>query len=104
MPEIHKRIILQPLEFSMKHNYFWFGESFYLQNKGAAKGDKFAPSMAKHYLDKWEEDIDLTDKKRSLYCGEDTSIIYYSHLENLTFDPLCIVVQKMWFICCSALQ
>lgn len=36
----------------MGQNYFWFGGTYYLQNRGMAMGAKFAHSMAK-----WKEDV-----------------------------------------------
>lgn len=49
--------ILALLDYAMSHNFFWFGGSYYLQNRGVAMGAKFAPSMANLFMAKWEEDV-----------------------------------------------
>lgn len=45
------------LEFSTKHDYFWFENMFFLQERGVAMGAKFAPSLANLCLAKQEEDV-----------------------------------------------
>lgn len=44
------------LDFAMGWNYFWFGGSYYLQDKGVTIGAKFAPSMANLLMAGWEDD------------------------------------------------
>lgn len=43
--------------FVTTHNYFWFHGHFYLQNRRVAMGAKFAPSLANHFMAKWEKGV-----------------------------------------------
>lgn len=44
------------LHFVTKHNYFWYNNDFFLQQKGVAIGAKFVPSLANIFMARWEED------------------------------------------------
>lgn len=47
--------LIELLEFATKHNYFWFDQRYYLQQRGVAMGAKFALSLANLFMAKWEE-------------------------------------------------
>lgn len=50
-----REFVFSLLDFAMGRNYFWFGWSYYLQDRGLAMGAKFALSMAYLFMAKWEE-------------------------------------------------
>ncbi|XP_077341766.1 suppressor of cytokine signaling 5 isoform X1 [Lithobates pipiens] len=57
LTQIQIDFILALLDFAAKHNYFWFDNQFYRQDKGVAMGAKYAPSLANLFMAKWEEDV-----------------------------------------------
>ncbi|XP_068113208.1 uncharacterized protein [Hyperolius riggenbachi] len=48
--------LLQLLEYILKHNFFLFNNTFYLQIRGVAMGAKCAPSVANLFLGWWERE------------------------------------------------
>lgn len=58
--------VIELLEFATKHNYFWFDKKNSLQQRGVAKGAKFAPSLANLFVAKWEEDVFYSEHRPSL--------------------------------------
>ncbi|XP_075448365.1 uncharacterized protein LOC142490239 [Ascaphus truei] len=47
--------ILDAILFILEHNYFLFGDDYYLQICGTAMGTRFAPSYANLYMGLWED-------------------------------------------------
>lgn len=78
IPGIQCEFILDLLQFSMIHNYFWNQGSYFLQKKGVAMGDKFAPSMANLFMTKWEEDVVLHNRRPE-------SVIWKRFIDNIFF-------------------
>lgn len=50
IPRIQKIFIMDLLHCATKHNYFWYNNNFFLQQKGVAIGPKFAPSLANLFM------------------------------------------------------
>uniref|UniRef100_A0A8C5LSF6 Reverse transcriptase domain-containing protein n=1 Tax=Leptobrachium leishanense TaxID=445787 RepID=A0A8C5LSF6_9ANUR len=46
--------LAEAMKFVLKHNYFWFENTFYLQVCGTAMGTRFAPGYANLYMHSWE--------------------------------------------------
>lgn len=44
VPIVQQRYIMELLQFATKHNYFWFNNQYFLQQKGVAMGAKFTPA------------------------------------------------------------
>lgn len=60
--QIH--FIMELLEYEASHNYFWFEKQFYRQDRGVAKGAKYAPSLAN--LFRWEENVHYVCRRPQL--------------------------------------
>ena len=50
-------VIIQSIEFILKHNYFNFGNQQFLQVKGTAMGTKMAPQYANTFMTNLEENV-----------------------------------------------
>lgn len=75
---IQKDFVLRLIDFTMSHSYFWFGSSFYVQNRGVVMGAKFAPSMANMFMAKWEEDVIYANRRPELFGkGEIDDVLPY---------------------------
>lgn len=51
-----RRLILEGLRMAMENIFFWHTHKFYKQIKGVGMGNKYAPSVANIFLNKWEEE------------------------------------------------
>ena len=51
-----RRFILEGLRMAMKNNFFWHDHRYYSQIKGVGMGNKYAPSVANIFLNKWESE------------------------------------------------
>lgn len=49
--------ILRLLQFSMEHNYFYYGGEYYLQSTEVAVEAKFVPSLTNLFMALWKNDI-----------------------------------------------
>lgn len=59
-----QRIFLQNvLDFCLFHNYFWFGNNFFIQKREVAMGAKFAPSLANLFMGEWEDKVVFHERR-----------------------------------------
>lgn len=68
--------ILEGLEMAMNSNYFWYKGDHYFQTKGVAMGARYAPSVAKLFINKWEEE--------QIYSVERPNLKFYrGYIDNI---------------------
>ncbi|XP_063805763.1 uncharacterized protein LOC134984051 [Pseudophryne corroboree] len=57
LTDLHQKFILDSISFILRHNYFTFLDTFYLQVMGTAMGTRFAPSYANLYMGEVEDQL-----------------------------------------------
>lgn len=55
LPHNQKVFIGHALDFCLSHNYFWYANRFYAQQRGVAMGAKFAPNIKNLFMAEWED-------------------------------------------------
>ena len=82
-----KKFISNCLEYSLDHNYFWYGNEYYKQICGIAMGAKYAPSVANLYMAEWEAEVLYNRKPQQLLLYrrfiDDILIIWDGDKESL---------------------
>lgn len=89
------------LFFATGHNYFWFGEEFFLQICGVAMGAKFSPSLAKMFMARWEIEVIDTDPPKELRLWrryiDDVLLLWVRDLPSLeAFFPDLIRITEVF--------
>lgn len=52
-----RKYLLESLEYSLSHNYYWYDHNYYRQIQGVAMRAKYAPSVANLHMAQWEDDF-----------------------------------------------
>lgn len=92
LPHNQKIFLRHALDLCLSHNYFCYGNKFYLKQRGVAMRAKFAPTIANLFMAEWE---DIFKDKRSKL------IFYKRFIDDLFFiwagttESLCLFLQKL---------
>lgn len=71
-----RKYLLDCLEYSLSHNYFWYDHNYFRQIQGVAMGAKYAPSVANLHVAQWEDESIYKNRPNQL-------IIYQRYIDDI---------------------